>query len=210
MRSIIRVATCVAVLGAATSAHAQQGNSPFFVGLQVTQALGSEVKFKQIDGVDAGGEKQETKAGIGFGLIAGYRVGSNMALYGTITQSNQDLKNSTDDVNYRHLGIGGRYLMTHPSPNFFPYVSAEVGQRSYSGESCDAGCVDFTLTGMYFGGGLGGRYAFQPNWSLDASLNLSYGSYKDYEFGTFNGDVKTSSSLGTRVNVGVTWMPGTQ
>ena len=198
--------TALAVLTLASAAGAQNTGA-FFLGGHVGRTMGSEVTVKSVDDVPDG-TKFETESGMGYGVIAGFAFPNPFSIYGIFAQANQDAKNSTDDINLRHLGVGLRYDFGPQSPNLHPYIAGEFGQRAGIGEDCSGGgCTDFSFTGLYFGGGVGGLYYFRPDFAFDGSVNVSVGGFTELETAGENFNLKTDSPMNIRIHLGVTWFP---
>lgn len=207
MKQILGVLACAAILAAPIGAAAQQRAAGVFATVQVGNTFGTDVKIKTADG-EAVNQSIETKGGLGIGAVVGFNFTPNLSVYGLFNRANQDIKNSSEDLDIRHLGIGGRFRLPVADAAISPYLLAEFGQRKYSGRFCDFGeCADYEATGMYFGGGVGALYPLNPAFALDASLSLGFGNYGDYELGGFSGSLKTDNSMTTRLHVGFTWFP---
>jgi hypothetical protein len=208
MKKIFAAVACGAFLTAPVSMEAQQGASGLYLTGGLVYALGSELTINSIAGDPDAGGKFETKSGVGIGVLAGYGFNPKFSLYATISRATQDVKNSTDDLALVHRGVGVRVNIPTQNAKIQPYVGGEVGQRIASGESCGFGeCVDISLTGFYFGANVGGAYFVSPKFAVDASLNLGFGSFSDYEEGTFSGDMETDNTMTTRLHIGGSWFP---
>jgi len=192
-----------------TKSHANEprgtyddGTKGFTYGLYVLAAPGLTFTGQDIDGTFT------TKLGEGLGATLGYAFNSRFSTFASLDVAKQASEDYGGSFGLAHFEVGARMTIPLSNPEMVPYVSASVGTRALSAhvqdyeENTD---YDMALTGTMLGVGGGVQRTLSRTMSLDAGVELGFGSFTHYDIAGEKGALIANGVTSIRMRFGVTW-----